>query len=816
MSSRLLIILGLLFSGNLFSQTAPASAKQTLFFEKVYLHLDRAVFYAGEDIWFKAYLLNAQGNQLISTSNNLYVELIDPNAVITERKVIRLDNGLGKGDFELGDSISPGIYKVRAYTKWMLNFGDNFIFEKKITVSGLEGLTTKSLKTSAKTETASAAIFAKETIRFFPEGGSMIEGVTGVIAFKAESASGKGIKASGSILSSKGDTISVFESGDNGFGSFMLKPEAGEKYQVKAKFENKRPFNSSIPEFLSQGFSLHLIPDSVKTTVVISTNEATLNRFKGKELEIKARHAGIPYFSKKIDLQSLITKVIIPNTNLPEGIASVTLTDDQLRPHCERLVFIKRGFANDKVELTVNKTIYRSKERVTLKIKTTNVANMPIKANLSLAVVDAGIVPETEGNIVSYINLESELRGNIENPQAYFDSKNSSRFKQLDLLLMTQGWRDFVWKRIKDTTLTVSHLNETGFTISGQVRDKSGKSPLMGSNVTLFASGVKGQKLIGTTTDKSGKYYFDNINLEGNQNIKLVSADSKARKTGMLFLDSLYSKPYPVKPFGSKSPESAQLAAFKKEMASRIDEMKKFDLSDTILLNEVAVKSKNSVDLFGQRVTSFGYPDQNFTITDKDDKDYNSLRHYLITNVNGASPDDNMDRNGVVFRANGKPHFPIFMIDRREDAFDRMDYYDLQMKDIQKVVVRHMVGMSQSQIDSTTSMSTLSGISDVFLIYLTLKPSAYSKKEPSILNTYVNGYYQARMFYEPANPQTQLSSKKDVRTTIHWQPSVITAENGEAVITYYNADPKTKVRVVVEGVNDKGIPVSGNLIYEVR
>lgn len=130
-----------------------------------------------------------------------------------------------------------------------------------------------------------------------------------------------------------------------------------------------------------------------------------------------------------------------------------------------------------------------------------------------------------------------------------------------------------------------------------------------------------------------------------------------------------------------------------------------------------------------------------------------------------------------------------------------------------------MVGMSLSQMgmDSTESTtSTASGIKDFFLIYLTLKPSAYTKKEPSILNTYVNGYYQARIFYEPVNSQNQLSSKKDVRTTIHWQPFVVTNENGEAVISYYNADPKTKIRVVVEGINDKGMPVSGDLMYEVK
>ena len=103
-----------------------------VFFEKAYLHTDRDVYGQGEDIWFKAYVVNAKHNTPINYSHNLYVELIDPATKILSRKVIRLENGLGNGDFKLSDSITAGTYRLRAYTNWMRNFGDNFIFEKNI------------------------------------------------------------------------------------------------------------------------------------------------------------------------------------------------------------------------------------------------------------------------------------------------------------------------------------------------------------------------------------------------------------------------------------------------------------------------------------------------------------------------------------------------------------------------------------------------------------------------------------------------------------------------------------------------------------
>ena len=37
------------------------------------------------------------------------------------------------------------------------------------------------------------------------------------------------------------------------------------------------------------------------------------------------------------------------------------------------------------------------------------------------------------------------IRGDIFNPTYYFDERNANRLQALDLLLMTQGWRRYVW-----------------------------------------------------------------------------------------------------------------------------------------------------------------------------------------------------------------------------------------------------------------------------------------------------------------------------------------------------------------------------------
>jgi len=767
-----------------------------LFFEKSYLQLDRGYYSTGEDIWFSAYLVNGKSSSLTSTSNNLYVELLSPKSEVLDRKMIRLDAGLGRGDFKLKDSIPSGWYAVRAYTNWMRNFGDDFVFQKRIHISN-NIIENASYFTRNPVKAANSSA-SKKSITFFPEGGSLVEGLTGIVAFKTNDELGNGIKATGSVISSLGDTVTSFQSTDAGMGIFAFSPKANEKYRVEG-FYGKEKFSSEMPVSLKKGLSLHVTTDSLNIKATISANELTFAELKDKSISLLVKHAGDNIYSGSIKLSKATASIAIPTKGFPNGISVITLFDDLNRPNCERLVFIQD---ENKVNLSIipDKKAYKPREKVVIKVKAVNFLGGPVKTAFSLAAVD-DLVPDDGNDIVSYLMLQSEVKGEIKNAAQYFDANNPSHLKQLDLLLLTQGWRDYLWKKLADSAIKISYLPEPGITIKGLVREKLANKPLADMNITLFGSNFIGDKLYITKTDQYGHYFLDGLNWYGNQAIKISSKDGKGKKGGWLQIDTLI-KPLKLTPL--KIIESGIPNALNVEIGKRMDYNRTFKFGDSISLNDVEIKANagKRLILFNQTLSTFGYPDQVFNITAAD-YSYKGLEHFLLTKANGAQTIDDLDTTGgegVAFLSNGKKVRPRILINNREDLTERLDYYSLTMDQINQVTVRHLVDNEAK---------------DVYVISLNLKDEALRGTNLDLLNINLNGYYTARTFYSP-NYNSPSTQNKDLRTTVFWSPALKTNENGEATVTYLNGDNKANILLKADGITDKGVAVSAKTTYKVQ
>ncbi|WP_188950115.1 MG2 domain-containing protein [Filimonas zeae] len=792
------------------AQQKPAR-RFTLFFEKVYVHTDRDYYTAGEDIWFKAYCTDAQTNLPAPNSANVYAELLSPEGVVVDREVLHLQNGGANGDFKLDEALPAGRYRLRAYTSWMRNFGSMFFFTKDLYVSkgakdstaaaNSNVQTAATANNNAQAAATSTAAQSDNRILFFPEGGSLIAGVKSRIAFKAESAVGKGIALKGTVLAADGKAVAEIQTTHLGMGSFELQPQPGVVYRFQGRLPDGKPVTADLPQALEQGLAIKITEKDTLLVVDIFTNPATLQAEGPMRVTLGGKHAGKFYLEDTVTLTQPHAVMQVAKSHFPEGVAAFTLYDARLRPQCERLVYIEKEVAQVTLRLKTDKPEYSPAEQAAVYLTATAEDGSAVKAQLSLAVVDAGIIPVATENIITYLQLQSELRGEIEQPLAYFNKDNAQRKQQLDLLLSTQGWRDFLWRRVKDTAIVVRYLPEPGITLSGHVKQVLGGKPLPKMNITLMANEARGNKIYFTESDSSGAWFLDGLPLYGPRQIRLTSRNPSGKGGGMLTMDSVLQASVPVPPLPQYTPLLPDTAALVKQFTTESQKrqtlLRKQQEADTRELEGVVVKNTPKTAVFRDgHYVSFGGPDSTFRITAADFKDYETLENFILHRMPGAT--SSADTQGVFFMSNGQRIRPRFKVDNVEDLFERIDFYSLPMNVIEQVTIRHMLSAQMT---------------DAWFVYLTLKPEAYQRKQLDLLNVTIAGYYEARDFYVPTpgpNAPRQLP-----RTTVWWQPNVTTGA-GSKPVRYHNPGNKTTIRIVAEGITDKGVPVAGVVNYNIK
>ncbi len=170
----------------------------------------------------------------------------------------------------------------------------------------------------------------------------------------------------------------------------------------------------------------------------------------------------------------------------------------------------------------------------------------PLKGNFSLSVVDGhDVKPDSTQNILSDLLLTSDLRGYIEQPLSYFQG-NKLQSHQLDLLMMTQGWRRYNIPEVVKGNVTekLSYPLETSDVVKGRV--EGFLKGLKDANLTLLA--IR-DSLLGTHVaipDKDGYFSFDQMEYPERTKYIIQALKSKRGSAGVfLTLDSVISPAQP-------------------------------------------------------------------------------------------------------------------------------------------------------------------------------------------------------------------------------------------------------------------------------
>jgi len=350
-------------------------------------------------------------------------------------------------------------------------------------------------------------ILNKITLNFFPEGGELIENVTGRVAFEGLNEFGKGADASGIIVDDKGKTAAHFESFHLGMGAFEFTPETGKTYY--AKIEKPQGINGMfmLPKAKQSGYSLNLKSKNEQSAVWTIYAPTNVN------LALTGQTQGIVYYKKRVSLKSGYNEISVDLKNFPVGVAVFTLFDEKDKENCERLVYVNphKGLS---IKLETDKKMYEPQEEVKLSVKTVDANNNPVAANLALSVVDEQLLAmadDKQDNMLSYVLFSSELKGKIQEPFFYFDNTQPKAKEAVDYLMLTHGWRRFTWKDVQQEIYPkISVQAEKVAEVSGYLKDKKGNT----RQGIIYLIECEGKRRIAKLkTDITGKFIFRNVDL---------------------------------------------------------------------------------------------------------------------------------------------------------------------------------------------------------------------------------------------------------------------------------------------------------------
>src|SRR5262245_26859919 len=304
------------------------------------------------------------------------------------------------------------------------------------------------------------------SVEFFPEGGDMIDGVTGRVYFMVRTPIGKPADLKGYITdgTNKVCDVATLTDAENpgvnrGHGRFELKPEPGKKYFLKIT----SPLG--ITEPTKDGFPLPAAkPDGVALTALADVTKP------GEPIQIKLQVAQGP---KVLHVGAYVRGRLISHLRIEVaagkqvdvalqgdptgGVTRVTVFEEpkgeapgraNLIPRAERLIFRR---PTEQLMLNVNpdKLTYTPGGKVKLELSAYNEKEKPTPAVLLVGVVNRSVITMADNKTDRLMPTHFILSGEVKHPSElehadFLLTDHKLAAEALDLLLGTQGWRRFV------------------------------------------------------------------------------------------------------------------------------------------------------------------------------------------------------------------------------------------------------------------------------------------------------------------------------------------------------------------------------------
>ena len=765
--------------------------------EKVFLHFDNTAYYIGETMWFQSYAVSAETLRPEDLSRVLYVEMLNARGDVVLSRKLKIENGRAPGDFFLRDTLKAGFYEVRAYTRAMLNFGEECIFSRVFPVypqPRRPGEYTSNMPVDTRNRGTDGVTREQPprpnrvNMSFFPEGGNMVEGLPCKVAFKATGRQGEDIEVTGMVHNAAKEPVAFFSTMHNGMGFFEITPQK-EEYTVIATHEGSE-YKFKLPQVQPAGYSMRAGSRQETLTVQIGKTADVPPEQLGVTVSCRGKVCGFEEFTVT-DRPALLQ---FPVSQIPAGVVQITLFNEAGKVFAERMTFIRHEDSETHIKTTGINSTFAPYSPISATFQTGD----STAATFSLSVRDLAtdIYTGYTDNVMSNLLLSGDLRGYVHNPAWYFEGNDAGRRQALDLLLMVQGWRRYDWETMaSDKPFEVKHPMEKEIFIDGKVLDIRKDAPQENIDVGLWMSGDNLSQRGECVTDHEGRFNFGLTDFYGTWKMSLQTKEKGKPKEFRILLNRNFgltpqAYSYHDTNFPLRSEKSALHPAPQQEQPSEIIA----DRNDSInFIQELVITGKRShAKLQAMRYSNFVYDMQ----AEEDRiRDMGLPRSGLF--IDYLEQNFNFSYSFGEFRYRTKP--VVFKIsgDDNDILAGYNDYAPTPMKRIEELLVDEVTsfwidedGKSPAATVSMLKQDPVTGVwairgQEPVVIYVFWKP-AFSEPK-GIRNTTFQGYSRAREFYHPYYGNGMLPEMPDFRRTLYWNPAVGTDEEGKVTVQFYNS-----------------------------
>jgi hypothetical protein len=637
-------------------------------------------------------------------------------------------------------------------------------------------------------------------LQFFPEGGYLINGIRSRVAFKAVKPDGLGIDSKGTIVDNTGKVVADFTSQHLGMGVFAITPEENKTYKANITFADGSQSSYDLPNARIEGINLAVNNNSADSlSIKITANEGFFTKNQNKSFYVIAQSGGVVCYAAQTVLRNTTYSATIPKSKFPTGVVQVTVFSAKGSPLSERVAFINN---HDQLNISLKSDLgnYSRRQKVKMLVSAKNKA-LPAEGNFSVTVIDESIVPSDDDEaptILNHLLLTSDLKGYIEKPNYYFNSSDDKKNNDLDVLMLTQGYRRFSYKNIiADKIPPIVFLPEQGIDISGTLRTNTGL-PVPKGNVRLFIPDKAYSTR--TVTDMNGNFRFSNVIVSDSSKVSVNARDNTNGANLVLTLDGMLAPPSTqyISAAGGIANIDSALRPYLQNSKRQLSAM--HTIKEVVIKAAPIVKKASHSDY-----TSLGglSMDADHTIPGERFKDCNYFVDCLMSAGMGITFDNN---NFYVTRDyNGGKRTPM-AIYVNGMSVDVNYLVNVDQKMVESVEIFNSDGVSN--INSTT------GTKGVLVVNTKKIPKGekISKEQlldmlpkNNVIEFVPGGYNPTRIFYMPKFDSPSGSSiGVDLRSTIYWNPAVITDKAGNASFEFFNADGTGTYKAIIEGIDKDG------------